>query len=125
MFEKIMKVYAVNATVLMHATPTGKHTNKVSIDTNAGTATDRIQQSYDFRLNMTNEDGGYNLDRGMIFTNGHHYVAYETYPGPEPDSVLILTSRCSDQNLDEEKSKIWVAKGIQEARKQADKILNK
>ncbi|EKO3820724.1 hypothetical protein NTH40_002265 [Vibrio harveyi] len=125
MFEKIIKVYAVNATILSHATPTGKHTNKVSIDTNAGTATDRIQQSYDFRLSKTHEDGGYRLDKGTIFTNGHHYIAYETYPGPESDSVLILTSRCSDQNLDEEKSKTWVAKGIEEARKQADRILSK
>ncbi|EOV0093348.1 hypothetical protein [Vibrio parahaemolyticus] len=125
MFEKIMKVYAVNATVLMHATPTGKHTNQVSTDTNAGTAVDRIQQAYDFGLNMSDEDGGYKLDQGMVFTNGYHYVAYETYPGPVPDSVLILTSRCSDENLDEENSKFWVAKGIQEARKQADKILSK
>jgi hypothetical protein len=119
MFEKIMKVYAVNATVLMHSTPSGKHTNRIFIDTNAGTAAERIQQSYDYK------DGGYNLDKSMIFTNGHHYVAYETYPGPDPDSILILTSRCSDRNLDEEKSKVWVDKGIQEARKQANKILNK
>ncbi|EKL0034286.1 hypothetical protein PP666_004413 [Vibrio vulnificus] len=125
MFEKVMKVYAINATVQMHATPAGKYTNEVYIDTNAGTAVDRIQQAYDFRINTTDEDGGYNLANDMIFTDGHHYVAYETYPGPEAESVLVLTSRCSDRNLDEEKSKIWVAKGIQEARKQADKILSK
>ncbi|WP_146441166.1 hypothetical protein [Vibrio kanaloae] len=117
MFEKIMKIYAVNATVSIHDKPA----NKISIDTNACTATDRIQQSYDFRR----ESGRYNLDNGLIFTNGHHYIAYETYQGPEPDSILILTSRCSDRKLDEEKSKIWVDKGIQEARKQADKILKK
>jgi hypothetical protein len=125
MFEKIMKVYAVNATALMHVTPTGKHTNKISTNTNAGTAIDRIQKSCDFRLDMNNEDGAYNLDKGRVFTDGRDYVAYETYPGPESDSVLILTSQCSDPNLDEEKSKIQVAKGIEEARKQADKILDK
>lgn len=39
---------------------------KSILDTNAGTAADRIQRSYDFHLNMTNKGGGYNLDRGMI-----------------------------------------------------------
>ncbi|MEI8659365.1 hypothetical protein [Vibrio sp. Hal054] len=119
MFEKVMKFYAVNATVIVD------DRRKVFIDTNAADALDRIQQVYDFRLNMADENCGYNLDNGMIFTNGHHYVAYEMYPGPEAGSVLVLTSRCSDLNLDDETSKAWVAKGILKARKQKDKILNK
>lgn len=113
-----MKVYAINATVQQHIT------NRISIDTNAETATNRIKQSYDFCNNLET-DAAYDLDGGLVFTNGHHCISYEIHRGPEPDSVLILTSRCSVENLTVEKSNQWVFKGIHEARKEARKILNK
>ena len=110
-----LSICAINATITLDVTPTGKPKFFVKLDDCAGTAIDRLQSCYDYRIScdMKNDQN--------IFDDGSKYLAYSFYPKSSTSSFL-LTCRCSQSDLSKQESHEWIAKGMKAAIKKLNSL---
>jgi hypothetical protein len=118
-FESI-SVFAINATVVLDVTPTGNPNYIISLDYNAGTAIDRIQNCNDFRLPAQK---GITLNDDIFYDGCKRYITY-SFVTKSNDAVYILTCDCSHQ-LTQVESYKQIKNGMDKAFQKLEEICTK
>ena len=113
MKDQPISVHAINATIVLDATPTGRTKYTINLDKNAGTAIDRIQICHDYRLPLSDKHHSTLTDQN-IFKCGNAYITFSMLP-KSSDSVYLLTCRCEHAELGLDESIELVKAGMEKA----------
>jgi hypothetical protein len=112
MKQNPISIFAINASVVSDVTPKGKFKFIINLNSDAGTAVDRVQFCHDFRLQNL---PSFELIEGEnIFKKGDCYITFSMVPKSN-ESINLITCRCEHPELSQNEAVELVKKGMEMA----------